>query len=61
MHWYEVDKIGLKNKKRQVEREDGQFLIHSPLDGSAAALSALPSDSSSTDKGNANSLDVQTK
>ena len=36
--------------KRQSEREGGQFLILSPNDGSAAALSALPSDVSSDTK-----------
>lgn len=33
---------GVAKMQRQAEREGGQFLILSPNDGSAAALSALP-------------------
>jgi hypothetical protein len=40
--------------KRQTQREGGQFLILSPQEGSAAALSALPSNSSLADKGKNN-------
>ena len=41
--WRYVNEKGLEKMKRQAEREGGQFLILSPSDGSAAALSALPS------------------
>ena len=37
-----VNEKGLAKMQRQAEREGGQFLILSPNDGSAAALSALP-------------------
>lgn len=42
----------MAQKKRQAEREGGQFLILSPGEGSAAALSALPSEVSSVGKDN---------
>lgn len=42
--WRKVDGKGLEKMKRQAEREGGQFLILSPDEGSAAALSAHPSD-----------------
>ena len=42
--WRLVNEKGLERMKRQAEREDGQLLILSPEVGSAAALSALPSD-----------------
>ena len=58
--WRLIDEKGLEKMKRQANREGGQFLILSPLEGSAAALSALPSDLSA-DKDNANSSDVQAK
>ncbi len=41
--------------QRQAEREGGQFLIHSPKNGSAAALSTLPHGFSSTSKDSNNS------
>ena len=40
--WRRVNEKGLEKMKKQAEREGGQFLILSPKDGSAAALSALP-------------------
>ena len=40
--WRMVNEKGLAKMQRQAEREGGQFLILSPNDGSAAALSALP-------------------
>lgn len=40
--WRQVNEKGLAKMQRQAEREGGQFLILSPNDGSAAALSALP-------------------
>ncbi|MBQ3636074.1 MAG: hypothetical protein II951_10740, partial [Bacteroidales bacterium] len=43
--WRQMEANGLERLKRQVKREGGQLLILSPSDGSAAALSALPSDS----------------
>lgn len=48
--WRKIDGKGLERMRRQSEREGGQFLILSPNDGSAAALSALPSDVSSATK-----------
>lgn len=51
--WRKVDSKGLEKMKRQSEREGGQFLILSPGEGSAAALSALPSEVSSVGKDNA--------
>ena len=48
--WRKIDAKGLEKMKRQSEREGGQFLILSPVEGSAAALSALPSDVSSAGK-----------
>ena len=53
--WRRINEKGLAKMQRQAEREGGQFLILSPYDGSAAALSALPQDSSSVDKGTENS------
>ena len=41
--WRQIDQEGLEKMKRQATREDGQLLILSPVDGSAADLSALPS------------------
>ncbi len=46
--WRMVNEKGLAKMQRQAEREGGQFLILSPNDGSAAALSALPLGLSST-------------
>jgi hypothetical protein len=46
----EIDEKGLERMKRQAEREGEQLLILSPKTGSAAALSALPSDLSSAGK-----------
>ena len=40
--WRLVNEKGLAKMQRQAEREGGQFLILSPNDGAAAALSALP-------------------
>ena len=57
--WRKVDGKGLEKMKRQAEREGGQFLILSPNEGSAAALSALPSDVSSEGKDNAFFADNQ--
>ncbi len=48
--WRRIDAKGLAKLKRQAEREGGQFLILTSEDA-AAALSALPSGSSSIDKG----------
>lgn len=48
--WRIVNEKGVEKMKRQAEREGGQFLILSPNDGSAAALSALPSGLSSDGK-----------
>ena len=48
--WRKIDEKGLEKMKRQAEREGGQFLILSPNEGSAAALSALPNDLSSESK-----------
>ncbi|MBE6181270.1 MAG: hypothetical protein E7148_01045 [Rikenellaceae bacterium] len=48
--WRKVNARGLEKMKRQAEREGGQFLILSPNEGSAAALSALPSGLSSESK-----------
>jgi len=53
--WRLINEKGLAKMKRQAEREGGQFLILSPNDGSAAALSALPHDSSSGGKDTNNS------
>ena len=52
--WRKVDEDGFEHMKRQVQREGGQFLILSPQEGSAADLSALPSNLSSADKGRNN-------
>ena len=54
--WRKVNEKGLEKMQRQAEREGGQFLILSPNDGSAAALSALPSGASSTGKDTTSSL-----
>jgi len=45
-----VAKVVMANRerKRQAAREDGQLLMHSPVNESAAALSALPSNLSTT-------------
>ncbi len=48
--WRKVNEKGLEKMQRQAEREGGQFLILSPSNGVAAALSALPSGTSSTHK-----------
>ena len=48
--WRMVNQRGLDEMKRQAEREGGQFLILSPIEGSAAALSALPLGLSSDSK-----------
>ena len=40
--WRMINEKGLAKMQRQAEREGGQFLILSPNEGSAAALSALP-------------------
>ncbi|MDR2684864.1 MAG: hypothetical protein LBB53_05750, partial [Prevotellaceae bacterium] len=57
--WHYTDNKGIEKLKRQAEREGGQFLILSPKDGSAAALSALPSGLSSGGKGTENISDLQ--
>ncbi|MBQ8271167.1 MAG: hypothetical protein IJZ22_08215 [Bacteroidaceae bacterium] len=51
--WRMVNEKGLAKMQRQAEREGGQFLILSPNDGSAAALSALPLGLSSTSEDSA--------
>ena len=48
--WRKINEKGLAKMQRQAEREGGQFLILSPKNGSAAALSALPQGLSSFDK-----------
>ena len=53
--WRRINEKGLAKMQRQAEREGGQFLILSPNDGSAAALSALPHDLSSVGKDTNNS------
>ncbi len=40
--WRLINEKGLAKMQRQAEREGGQFLILSPKNGSAAALSTLP-------------------
>ena len=57
--WRKVDERGLEKMKRQAEREGGQFLILTPNEGSAAALSALPSDVSSDRKVNDSASEKQ--
>lgn len=57
--WRKVDDKGLEKMKKQSEREGGQFLILSPSEGSAAALSALPFYASSDSKDNALSANNQ--
>lgn len=59
--WRKIDQKGLERMKRQSEREDGQLLILSPTNesGSAAALSALPSDNLSDRKGSDISSNTQ--
>ncbi|MDR1089939.1 MAG: hypothetical protein LBL79_02595 [Prevotella sp.] len=47
--WRYINEKGIDKLKRQAEREGGQILILSPGNGSAAALSALPSSSESKD------------
>lgn len=59
--WRKIGAKGLEKMKRQSEREGGQFLILSPNEGSAAALSALPSDVSSASKDNVGLSDMQEK
>lgn len=58
--WRMIDAKGLERMKRQTTREGGQFLILSPKDGSAAALSALPGGVSSGDKGSKKGVGKQT-
>jgi len=41
--WRRIDAHGLQKIQKQAQREGGQILILSPNNGSAAALSALPS------------------
>ena len=48
--WRQVDEDGLEKMKKQARREDGQFLILSPINGLAADLSALQTGLSSTCK-----------
>lgn len=48
--WRLVDTKGLEKMKRQAEREGGQFLIQTSTNDAAAALSTLPSGSSSESK-----------
>ena len=57
--WRLINEKGLAKMKRQAEREGGQFLILSPKDGSAAALSTLPHGLSSNGKGTIKSADSQ--
>ncbi len=57
--WRLINEKGLAKMKRQAEREGGQFLILSPKDGSAAALSALPHGLSSDGKDTTKSSDLQ--
>ena len=57
--WRLVNEKGLAKMQRQAEREGGQFLILSPNDGSAAALSALPFGSSSASEGTTQTADKQ--
>ena len=45
--WRQVDASGWEKIKRQAAREDGQFLILSPVTGLAADLSTLPGNLSS--------------
>lgn len=57
--WRLVNEKGLAKMQRQAEREGGQFLILSPNDGSAAALSALPLGSSSASEDTTQSANEQ--
>lgn len=57
--WRLINEKGLAKMKSQAEREGGQFLILSPKDGSAAALSALPHGLSSDGKDTTKSSDLQ--
>lgn len=57
--WRMVNEKGLAKMQRQAEREGGQFLILSPNDGSAAALSALPLGLSSASEGTTQSANSQ--
>ena len=58
--WRYINEKGLNRLKKQVEREDGQLLILSPSSGSAAALSALPSNAVSTPVGEISSVSDKT-
>lgn len=53
--WRRINEKGLAKMQRQAEREVGQFLILSPKNGSAAALSTLPHGLSSVPKDSNNS------
>ena len=53
--WRRINEKGLAKMQRQAEREGGQFLILSPKNGSAAALSTLPHGLSSVPKDSNNS------
>ena len=57
--WRMINEKGLAKMQRQAEREGGQFLILSPNEGSAAALSALPLGQSSTSEDTTPTADVQ--
>ena len=57
--WRMVNEKGLAKMQRQAEREGGQFLILSPNNGSAAALSALPLGLSSASEGTAQDVNLQ--
>ena len=57
--WRELSNKKFEQMKRQAQREGGQFLILSPQEGAAAALSALPSNSSSADKSKNNIREKQ--
>jgi len=57
--WRQVDSSGLEKLKRQAAREDGQLLILSPINGSAADLSTLPGNLSFSDKDNAKKTSMQ--
>ncbi|MBO7561917.1 MAG: hypothetical protein J6T04_03405 [Bacteroidales bacterium] len=57
--WRQVDSSGLEKLKRQAAREDGQLLILSPINGSAADLSTLPGNLSFSDKDNVKKTSMQ--
>lgn len=57
--WRMINEKGLAKMQRQAEREGGQFLILSPNEGSAAALSALPLGQSSASEDTTPTADVQ--